>query len=121
MARTSKAQEALEFAKQMAEQSADWIAFHNALFGIGGKISVLFPPGEEKVEFVKSPEYKQITEMMGEMQSALGAVPEANGKILLRLPKSIHSALLVEAEGEGVSLNQLCLAKLSCQLKAVTL
>ena len=28
------------------------------------------------------------------------------------LPRSVHAALLLEAEAEGVSLNQLCLAKL---------
>ena len=33
--------------------------------------------------------------------------------ITLRLPNSIHRELLAEAKKEGISLNQLCLAKLS--------
>ena len=33
--------------------------------------------------------------------------------ITLRLPDSIHRELLAEAKKEGISLNQLCLAKLS--------
>ncbi len=33
--------------------------------------------------------------------------------VTLRLPDSIHRELLAEAKKEGVSLNQLCLAKLS--------
>jgi hypothetical protein len=33
--------------------------------------------------------------------------------VTLRLPDSIHRELLAEAKKEGISLNQLCLAKLS--------
>ena len=38
---------------------------------------------------------------------------EVSGNIKLRLPKSLHKALLQQAEEEGVSLNQLCLMHLS--------
>ena len=37
-----------------------------------------------------------------------------SGKILLRLPKSLHQRLFYEADKEGVSLNQYALHKLSC-------
>jgi predicted HicB family RNase H-like nuclease len=37
----------------------------------------------------------------------------------VRLPRTVHAALLVEAEAEGVSLNQLCVAKLVAQLRSV--
>lgn len=40
----------------------------------------------------------------------------ANGNISVRLPKSIHAALLKQAAAEGVSLNQLCVAKLAVPL-----
>ena len=43
----------------------------------------------------------------------------ANGAISVRLPRSVHAALLAEAQAEGVSLNQLCLSKLVAQLRAV--
>ena len=43
----------------------------------------------------------------------------ANGAISVRLPRSVHAALLAEAKAEGVSLNQLCLSKLVAQLRAV--
>ena len=36
-----------------------------------------------------------------------------NGKILLRIPKSLHKRLVDEAQAEGVSLNQYALYKLS--------
>ena len=44
---------------------------------------------------------------------------DVNGTIILRVPKSLHAALFSEAEAEGVSLNQLCVAKLSAQLQAL--
>ena len=36
-----------------------------------------------------------------------------SGKFVVRLPKSLHQALAIEAEREGVSLNQYALYKLS--------
>lgn len=39
-----------------------------------------------------------------------------SGKILVRIPKSLHSHLAAEAAREGVSLNQLMVAKLSIPL-----
>jgi predicted HicB family RNase H-like nuclease len=46
-------------------------------------------------------------------------VASANGAISVRLPRTVHAALLAEAKAEGVSLNQLCVAKLVTQLRAV--
>ena len=43
----------------------------------------------------------------------------ASGQMSVRLPKSVHAALLAEAELEGVSLNKLCVAKLCMQLRAL--
>ena len=37
-----------------------------------------------------------------------------SGKFIVRIPKSLHYRLAVEAEQEGVSLNQYALYKLSC-------
>ena len=36
-----------------------------------------------------------------------------SGKFIVRLPKSLHQRLVIEAEKEGVSLNQLALYKLA--------
>ncbi|MDO5574422.1 MAG: toxin-antitoxin system HicB family antitoxin [bacterium] len=45
------------------------------------------------------------------------AIPEAadnySGKFVVRLPKSLHKRLAIEAQNEGVSLNQLALYKLA--------
>ena len=52
---------------------------------------------------------------------AIGAMKkEYSGKLLLRLPKSLHKALAEEAEKEGVSLNQLIMCKLGVLLRKAT-
>lgn len=40
-------------------------------------------------------------------------VDDYSGKFVVRLPKSLHQRLVIEAQKEGVSLNQLALYKLS--------
>ena len=42
-----------------------------------------------------------------------GAAKEYSGKYIVRLPKSLHARLAMEADKEGVSLNQYTLYKLS--------
>ena len=42
-----------------------------------------------------------------------GTADKYSGKFVVRLPKSLHQRLAIEAEKEGVSLNQLALYKLA--------
>jgi HicB family len=121
---TARARHLLEFAEQRAAQAADWLELHNALFGLGGKANELFPTEAERTAFSRTPESKRIFALMDCLPSS--AVKEfvelaatANGAISVRLPRSVHAALLAEAKAEGVSLNQLCLSKLVAQLRAV--
>ena len=66
--------------------------------------------------------YKNIREAMSgwiETKLAYGfeiPLPKSNdysGKFVIRMPKSLHQKLVIEAEKEGVSLNQLALYKLA--------
>lgn len=120
MAKSSNAQTALKFAEDIFKTTESWAAFWNALFGIQGKISELFPTQSKRVEFSKTSEYSRIIEMLEELQTTDDSTPvaDASGKVFVRAPKSLHAALIAEAEAEGVSLNQLCVAKLSMQLRA---
>jgi hypothetical protein len=120
----TKAQQLLSFARQQAKKSQDWIELHNALFGIGGKAGELFPTESERTAFAQTPECKQIFALMDQVPAPpvreLGELlATANGAISVRLPRSLHAALLAEAKAEGVSLNQLCLSKLLLQLRSV--
>jgi predicted HicB family RNase H-like nuclease len=120
----AKARRVLEFAEQHAKKAADCIEFHNALFGIGGKATEMFPSESQRTAFVKTAEAKRIFAMMDDLPQPPAKKSDemlgtANGAISVRLPRSVHAALLEEAKAEGVSLNQLCLSKLVAQLRAV--
>jgi hypothetical protein len=120
----AKARQVLEFAQQRAAQAADWIEVSNAVFGLGGKATELFPTESERTAFCRTQEYRQILALMDTLpqppvKGVAEMVASANGAISVRLPRSVHAALLAEAKAEGVSLNQLCVAKLVAQLRAV--
>ncbi len=96
----------------------------NALFAPGGKATLAFPTEAERTAFCKTREYKQFLSLMDRLpsppvQEVLDLTASANGAISVRLPRSVHAALLAEARAEGVRLNQLCVSKLVAQLRAV--
>jgi HicB family len=120
----AKARQVLKFAEQRAKKAADWIELHNALFGIDGEATRLFPTEADRTAFCRTPEYKSLLALMDELPAPRARefgelLTTANGAISVRLPRTIHAALLAEAKAEGVSLNQLCLSKLVAQLRAV--
>lgn len=120
----AKARQVLAFAQQRAAKAADWIELSNALFGMGGKATELFLTESERTAFCRTEEYKQVLSLMDSLphppvKGFVDMIASANGAISVRLPRSVHAALLAEAKAEGVSLNQLCVAKLIAQLWAV--
>jgi hypothetical protein len=120
----AKARQVLEFAQERAAKASDWIELSNALFGVGGKATELFATESERTAFCQTEEYKRILALMDtlpqpQVKGFMEMVSSANGAISVRLPRSVHAALLAEAKAEGVSLNQLCVAKLIAQLRAV--
>jgi hypothetical protein len=120
----AKARQVLEFAERRAQDAADWMELSNTLFGPGGKATLAFPTEAERTAFCKTAEYKRILALMDRLPAPpvkefIALTASANGAISVRLPRSVHAALLVEAEAEGVSLNQLCVSKLVAQLRAV--
>lgn len=120
----AKARMVLEFAEQRTAQAADWVELSNALFGLGGKATEAFPTERERTAFCKTEEYKRILALMDRLpappvRELVELASSANGAISVRLPRSVHAALLAEARAEGVSLNQLCVSKLVAQLRTV--
>jgi hypothetical protein len=56
----AKARALLEFAEQRAQEAADWVELHNALFGIGGKATELLTTESERTAFARTAECKRI-------------------------------------------------------------
>ena len=112
----------LQIAKEAATRCEHWEDLHNAVYGVGGSFSQLFSTPTARVAFSKSPEHAAIRELIQSLPGRSGkdsSAEDYSGKILLRIPRSLHAALVHEAEAEGVSLNQLLVAKISAQLRDV--
>jgi hypothetical protein len=120
----SKGSSLARAANKIAESVETWADLSNALFDPeSGLVSRAYPTREERAAFLRSPEYKKIRELIdaAARRSGLvsGATPSKSGKFVVRLPKSLHAALESEAKEEGVSLNQLVVAKLAAQMSEI--
>ena len=118
------AQTLLESDRDAAQVVETWADLSNALFDPeSGLIAKAYPTRAEREQFVQTDEYRAIRQLIEEARQrtglVAGATPSKSGKMLVRLPKSLHAALDIEAAEEGVSLNQLVVAKLAFQLSSV--
>jgi hypothetical protein len=108
---------------RMARQLADtpgltWVDANNAIYAPGGPFLRLFPTKADQAAFDKSAERTQIDALIDSLPEPPVRTEgrEYSGKFNVRIPKTLHAALATEAVAEGVSLNQLVLAKLSLRL-----
>ncbi len=76
-------------------------------------------PGPVRVAFAKTAESREIDRLIDNPpEPPVGPQRrEYTGKFNVRIPKSLHAAVANEAEAEGVSLNQLVVAKLALHLQ----
>ena len=118
----NKGAELLQTAKSKAQTVTRWADLWNFLFDPEeGLIAKTYPTKREREAFVQTDEYRAIRELIREARRRTGLVEgatpaEKSGRFVVRVPKSMHAALETEAAREGVSLNQLVVAKLACQL-----
>lgn len=119
----TSAKRVLTQAREIAQSVETWADLSNALFDpVDGLITRAYPLGAEREAFMKTQEYQKIRELLKNAINTFGMVEGAtpkSGRFVVRLPRSLHAALEREAEREGVSLNQLVIAKLAAQLRTV--
>jgi predicted HicB family RNase H-like nuclease len=116
----SRAQELLTLAHKLAQTSGlTWVEANNVIYGPGGPFARLFSNARDRVAFAKTKASRQVDRLIDSLPDpALGPQRrEYSGKFNVRVPKSLHAALASEAEAEGVSLNQLVVAKLALHLQ----
>lgn len=116
----SRAQELLTLASKLAETPGlTWVEANNAVYGPGGPFVRLFPSPKDRLAFAKTEVSRRIDELIDRLpEPPVGPQRrDYSGKFNVRVPKSLHAALASEAEAEGVSLNQLVVAKLALHLQ----
>jgi len=122
MSFTKKAEYIREQAESLSRSVKNWADFSTAIFGHDdGLIPKTFAEDAERQLFYDSDQYKAVCGMRQKLMKKFGVNkggnPEKSGRVLLRLPKTVHKALEVEASKEGVSLNQLAVSKLTLPLR----
>lgn len=107
--------------KVAAATCESWADFSNDLFSGEGLLRALLPDEDKRSTFFRA----NRSRLKKLMDAAIarhgfhaGAAPKRRtANFVLRLPVSLHRELKNEAQGEGVSLNQLMILKLAAQLK----
>jgi len=121
----TKEAELLQKAEQEAKTVETWADFSNFLFDpFDGVLTKAFPTKKDREVFAKTPEYHRIRAILADIRERTGLVEGAtpkrkSGRFVVRLPESLHAALEGEAKREGVSLNQLVVAKLTLPLSSL--
>src|SRR5690348_6020725 len=113
-----KANQLLARAKQMAPKMESWADLSNALFNPqDGLVTKTFPTSIERQAFFDTKQYEEVNQLllalMKKFGTTEGAKPKKSGKLLVRMPTSLHGFLELEAKSEGVSINQLVVSKLA--------
>lgn len=105
----------LRVAEAAFAATGSWVAFYREMLGADGVVRKLFPTSETMRQFEKSSEFAELQEMVAAMRSqdnSKGDAAEPERMITIRLPKSLHDSLRIEAEELNLSINKLCISKL---------
>ncbi len=110
-----KPQEVFRTAQTLFHQNPDWVTFFREVLGLNGIVRQMYPSAQALTEFEKTTEYAEIQQMLAKLRVEGPPVPEDKEPtrvITVRLPKSLHEFLQVEAHEKCTSMNQLCISKL---------
>ena len=114
-------QEIVAAVQAEAPKAESWADLSNFVFDQEeGILAGVFPTQAEREAFIATPEFKEIRRLIDEVRDRTGLVEGATPKrklpVTVNMPRPLHAALEAEAAREGVSLNQLVVAKLSMQM-----
>lgn len=109
-------QEVIRVAEELYRQGPDWVAFFREVLGVEGLVRKLYNTPDSLAAFEQTDEYQQIQLMVAKLRER-GDDSKSDSKeptrvITVRLPKSLHESLRVEAHGRHTSMNKLCISKL---------
>ncbi len=110
-----KRQEVLRHARQLFQKEPDWVSFFRDVLGINGVVRRAYPDAGALAEFEKSDEYLEIQVMLAKLREngrTQVTEQEPTRVITVRMPKSLHESLRVEAHERHTSMNKLCISKL---------
>lgn len=107
--------EVLRLAEEAFSKTGNWVVFYREMLGVDGVVRQLFTDNDEMRYFETTDEFGELQEMIAAVRSqdsSKGDSAEPERMITIRLPKSLHDALRIEADGMKLSINKLCISKL---------
>ena len=102
-------------AYELFSDSPDWVTFYREILGLHGLVRQHFPNKEALAQFEQTDLYAAIQQMLTKLRQQTRPQPDSTEPtrvITVRLPKSVHEALRVEAHEHCTSMNKLCISKL---------
>ena len=111
----TREKEIQRLAELLCSQNSDWVTFYREVLGLHGIVRRNYPTRESLTEFEQTEAYLEIQQTLTRLRKQ--RPPAKNSEeptrvITVRLPKSLHDALRVEAHEHHTSMNKLCISKL---------
>ncbi len=110
-----RGREVLRLAQEAFAKTGNWVVFYREMLGTDGVVRKLYANPDEMRAFEDSREFAELQEMVAAMRSqdaSKGDATEPERMITIRLPKSLHDSLRIEADEMNLSINKLCISKL---------
>jgi len=108
-------EEVLKIAYDSYARNPDWVAFYREILGVQGIVRQVFNTRELLAQFEQTDTYLEIQHMLSrlrERKTPHSEPREPTRVITVRLPRSLHESLRVEAYEHRTSMNRLCISKL---------
>lgn len=103
-------------AQELYSKNPDWVTFYRKIFGLHGIVHHTYPTRDMLNDFEQSDAYRDIQQMLTHLREnspqEIDPKEEPTRVITVRIPKSLHEALKVEAHDHRTSMNKLCISKL---------
>ena len=102
-------------AHRIYAKQPDWTTFFREVLGLDGIIRQTFSSPQGLAQFEQTESYAEILGLLTELRRSRPLPPvnqEPTQVITVRLPKSVHESLVVEAHEHCTSMNKLCISKL---------
>ncbi len=114
-----RSRQVTHFATELFGVAPTWAAFYRAVVGMEGVIWTLFPDVESRTEFEESDAYGQILEMLTALRSRdlpENDPTEPQRMVTIRMPKSLYDVLCDESNHLKISVNKLCISRITQRL-----
>jgi len=92
----------------------DWVKFYREVMGLHGLIRQAFPTLALMAEFEQTATYNRVHRMLTELRRLPSPkdLDKETKVITIRVPRSMHESLRIEAHEYHTTMNKLCISKL---------